>query len=431
MAWAALLTGDLARRAREAVAELAAALADERRGPWHASLGGGFAGRAVFYGYLVAIAPDGDALDRAVAFRDRAVEEVAQAELPPGLFGGYAGVAWTVEHLERDAPCGGGDDDDDDAVAAVDDALVARLAISPAPDDHDLIRGLAGIGVHALERIHRPSARDCLARVVTRLAERGEPRGGGLAWRTRPEHLMPAMRAQFPDGLCNLGVAHGAPAVAVVLAGACAAGIEVARARPLLDAAMRWMLDGRLGEPSPSSFARWEVDGQPAMPARAAWCYGDPGVALALLVAARAVGEADWEREALAVARRAAARPIIASGVVDAGICHGAAGLALMFHRLWQVGGTDDLAEAARRWYAYALDLRRPGAGIAGYQSWIPATPEQPGQWDDDVAFLSGAAGIGLVLLAGLGVEPHWDRVLAASLPPRLAARATGCLAER
>jgi len=424
MDWAPLLTGDQARRAREAVADLAVALADDRRGPWHPSLGGGFAGRALYYGYLVAISPDGDALDRAAAFRDRAVEEAAHAELPPGLYGGYAGVAWTVEHLEHDAPCGGGVDDDDDAVASVDDALLARLDSSPTPEDHDLIRGLAGFGVHALERIHRASARDCLARVVVRLAERCEPRGTGLAWRTRPEHLMPVTRAQFPAGHCNLGVAHGAPAVAVVLAGACAAGIEAARARPLLDGAVRWMLDGRLGDPSPSSFAPWEADGASPMPARAAWCYGDPGVALALIVAARAVGEADWEREALAVARQAAARPIATSGVVDAGICHGAAGLALMFHRLWQMSGSEDLASAARRWYAHALELRRPGAGVAGYQSWIPPTAEQPPQWDDDVSFLSGAAGIGLVLLAGLGVEPRWDRVLAASLPPRLAARA-------
>src|SRR5439155_15120319 len=141
------------------------------------------------------------------------------------------------------------------------------------------IRGLAGVGVHALERIRRPRARECLAQVVAQLAERAESRGAGLAWRTRPEHLLGPTRERFPDGHYNLGAAHGAPAIAVVLAGACAADVAADVARPLLDGAVAWMLGGRLDADSPSSFAGWEAAHEAPTPARAAWCYGDPGVA--------------------------------------------------------------------------------------------------------------------------------------------------------
>ena len=38
--------------------------------------------------------------------------------------------------------------------------------------------------------------------------------------------------------------------------------------------------------------------------------------------------------------------------------------------------------------------------------------------WRDEPGFLTGAAGIGLALLAALfPVEPAWDRVLLASIP--------------
>ena len=42
-------------------------------------------------------------------------------------------------------------------------------------------------------------------------------------------------------------------------------------------------------------------------PARSAWCYGDPGVAVALLLAARDVDEPGWELAATELALRAAA----------------------------------------------------------------------------------------------------------------------------
>jgi hypothetical protein len=105
--------------------------------------------------------------------------------------------------------------------------------------------------------------------------------------------------------------------------------------------------------------------------------------------------------------------------VVDAGLCHGSGGLALVFHRLWHATGEHGFADAARRWYAHTLALHRPGAGIAGFHSWLPAIAPEPGRWDADASFLTGAAGVGLALLAGLGVEPAWDRLLAASLPSR------------
>jgi hypothetical protein len=39
-------------------------------------------------------------------------------------------------------------------------------------------------------------------------------------------------------------------------------------------------------------------------------------------------------------------------------------------------------------------------------------------RWSDETGFLTGAAGIGLALLAALTpVEPEWDRVLLLSFP--------------
>src|SRR5262249_61152253 len=96
------------------------------------------------------------------------------------------------------------------------------------------------------------------------------------------------------------------------------------------------------------------------------WCYGDPGVAAALLGAARGVAEPGWEAAALAIARRAAERPSAEAGIKDAALCHGCAGLGHLFNRMSQATGEPELAEAARAWFERTLAMRHPGRPLGG-----------------------------------------------------------------
>jgi lantibiotic biosynthesis protein len=192
-----------------------------------------------------------------------------------------------------------------------------------------------------------------------------------------------------------------------------AAGVAAERARPLLDGAVAWLLAHRLPPGSGSCFASSFYPGDEPMPSRLAWCYGDPGIAATLLVAARAAGERSWEDEALAIARATVERPEASAGIRDPGLCHGAAGLAHLYNRLWQTTGDEAFAGAARFWFERALDLRVPGEPVAGFQAWRVGEPGSSGRWEPESGFLEGATGIGLALLAAAStVEPEWDRIL-------------------
>lgn len=58
-------------------------------------------------------------------------------------------------------------------------------------------------------------------------------------------------------------------------------------------------------------------------------------------------------------------------------------------------------------------------ARTAGYTAWSVAENGETG-WHDDPGLLMGGAGIGLALLAAVStVEPPWDRVLLAFVPPK------------
>ncbi|HKI01234.1 MAG TPA: lanthionine synthetase C family protein [Thermoanaerobaculia bacterium] len=420
--WRPLLQGPQADQALRTVREIADALRNEPpgdRASRHASLAGGHAGEALFYTYLALHTSDESMADRAAELIDEAVEELASIPMAPSLYSGFPGVAWTMEHLQGrlfEAP-GEEDGEQEDPFLEIDEALLAALERSPWPGEYDLIVGLSGLGVYALERLPRPTAAAMLERIVDRLAEIADVREDGVAWFTQPERLPEWQRELHPRGNYNLGVAHGLPGVVPILAGACAAGVAVERARPLLDNAVRFLLARRL-EPGMSScfdttYAPWE---EPS-PSRLAWCYGDPGIAAALLATARAVGDPAWEREALDVGLRSAACPESQSMIRDAGLCHGAAGLGHLFNRMYQATGDERFGEAARFWIERALGYREPGERVAGFRAWeVNQATKIPG-WRPDAGFLEGAAGIGLALLGAISdVEPAWDRVMLLSL---------------
>lgn len=340
---------------------------------------------------------------------DDARAVLATADTTPSLYVGFTGVAWATAHLAGHTV---DSDSEDDPNEDIDDALNGYLTRSPWADDFDLVSGLVGLGVYALERLPRPGARAMLERVIDRLHESSERTSQGITWHTSPDLLPPWQRERFPTGHYNLGLAHGVPGAIALLGHACAAGFAERKARTILSGAVPWLLAQRLPPGSAAMFPSATAPGIDRAPARSAWCYGDPGIATALLAAARGAGEIAWEHEAVALARRAADRPPDETRVVDAGLCHGAAGLGHVFNRMHQSTGDPRLAEAARSWFERTLNMRRPGEGVGGFCAWQVAD-EGPEGWVADPGLLTGAAGIGLALLAAITpIEPAWDRML-------------------
>jgi hypothetical protein len=391
--WSRRLDGALAQRAWDAVGDIAACL--DRMRPHQVPGSALQADVALTYAYL--------GRDRcALPFLEAAID--GAGELPQwGLHGGLCGVAWTVEHLrarlfDRDA---------DDPNGAV-DALLARVLDSPWNGPYDLIGGLAGFSVYAAERRAGGGAGALLGKLVRQLDAWAERTG----WVTPPALLTPEQRARSGGGWFNLGVAHGLPGAIGALALALAAGEESERARARLSSSVAALLAARR-EDGPDAFACFI--GPQAAPLRGApaWCYGEAGVAASLMLAGRLTGERDWCRVAVELARGLARRPLPAAGHDDAGLCHGAVGVAHILNTVAQASGDGDLADAARAWYARALDLRRaPEVGLAGFLTLLPE-PGGHARHVEDTSFLTGVCGTLLGLLAALtDTPPDWDRLL-------------------
>jgi lantibiotic modifying enzyme len=367
-----------------------------------ASVASGEAGVALFHAYAWRTWPDygGEGARDSIS---RAIETVASDPTAPAvLFAGFSGVAWTIEHLRPWV-----EGLDEDSASAVDEALLDHLA-EPVVlgNQFDLMTGLAGLCVYAAARHPHSAAAALLERTVEKLERSAELRDGALAWRSTTEILPREQRSRYPLGYFDLGVAHGVPGVIGALVEAYEIGVaRWARVELLIEGAVTWLLAQRRPRESPASFGYASFpDGEPGtdeMPTPLAWCYGDAGAMVVLLYAARVLGRHDWEAAALEIAHKAARRTIEDSGVKDGGLCHGAAGLGHFFNRMYQATGELDLREAATKWFERALATDHLEAGAP-------------------LDFIYGAAGTALALLGAVGsVEPAWDRLFVASVPPR------------
>jgi lantibiotic biosynthesis protein len=412
--WRPILSGTAARQALQAVDAIAESITSlpGERGP---SLAGGQAGLALLYTWLARTrrAPQADVLARECL--DQAIEAVATQAMNASLWGGFTGVAWAADLAGRLL-----DPDAEDRSEAVDDALLRLLSrADPWSAPYDLVVGLTGLGVYALQRYPRPLAIECLRWIVERLHGCAQQDDYGIYWWTPPAEIQHESREQYPSGRADLGVAHGVAGVIALLGGLCGAGVEQATARPLLEEAVRWLLAHSMPAEAGPTFPIWVApDFQPWL-ARCAWCYGDPGIAAALLLAARGAGDAGWEQAAVALACRAAERPASQTGVVNAGFCHGAAGLAHIYNRMYQATGEPELRRAAGYWLERTLDFYRLARDKEG--SWVEGSwdPAQRELWTwTGIDVVDGAAGVALVLLAAAtSVEPAWDRMFLVSAP--------------
>ena len=193
-AWKPILEGPLAERAREAVRAIAGELREEPKAEpkpegeaagspqRDLSLAGGKPGLAVFFAYLAQAEPDANHEETAFRCLQESIDGLPQLGLYPSLYSGLSGVAWATEHLAGRVYEPG----DEDPNEEIDEFLNVLMTRSPWPGDYDVVSGLVGYGLYALERLSRPKAKEVLEKIVQRLDEIAEKKDGQVTWLTSP-----------------------------------------------------------------------------------------------------------------------------------------------------------------------------------------------------------------------------------------------------
>jgi hypothetical protein len=294
-----------------------------------------------------------------------------------------------------------------DLAAAVRARLCGYVAARPWAtvdvgwEDYDLVTGPAGILLaFAADPAIGPSGRAPLSTHLARLSVDDELAGLRIG-RYRDD----ALRG-WNYGQINMGLAHGLPGVLTGLRAAADADVL----SPQLERVLRRLASRLCAESStdPRGVLTWPPGSRDVSPAarpasrRQAWCYGCPGVAWALWEAGRVLRDQDMQT----LASQAAISFIGAYdddfylyatgddryGGETLGICHGAAGLLVIFDSFAR--HTDVPGAAA---------LRDHLAGYLGDRLDAVAALAR-----GDCSLQSGACGVMAALLTAAGGDRRW-----------------------
>ncbi|NEW77729.1 lanthionine synthetase C family protein [Streptomyces rhizosphaericus] len=299
--------------------------------------------------------------------------------------------------------------------------------------EYDLISGLArsGRSLMAGASLGHAESSDTLRDVLGLLAEMARPiqahgeRVPGWWINPRLDLVPEADKAAYPLGEFNLGIAHGICGPLSLLALAHHAGHGLPHTLDAMRSMADWVMRKRLvGEhgmywPGRVSFeeetGRSEGAAAPVAP-RSDWCYGTAGVARALHLAGRALGDPDLTKAGVDAMRSIFQRLYESAEMPDATFCHGRAGILLTAVRMAADTGALELWEGADR---LARELARSFDPTTAFGYRYPLRPHANAPGLDEPGLLQGATGVALTLLSyadarcGSRLSPcTWDTAL-------------------
>lgn len=215
----------------------------------------------------------------------------------------------------------------------------------------------------------------------------------------------------------DLSLSHGMSSVIIFLAKAFKMGIQTEEVKPLLIGASQYVMQQELDrEKYNICFPTLILEGRFILPkSKLAWCHGDLGVAVALWQAGEVLEDINLCSKALEVFRFCAhKRDSNDKYSYDAGICHGSAGIALVFKYIYQKTNEHLFFNAYEYWLHITLILGCKDRGICGYSRFYSSNDEDNEKLRNDYELLEGVSGIGLMLLSkNAGAMPiSWSKLL-------------------
>ena len=322
------------------------------------------------------------------------VKEMQQPSF--SLCSGIAGVGWLVDHLCRQ----GFVQVSADEVLSDIDEYVFQAALRKLNQSHyDFMHGAMGMVFYLIKR----NRWDYLHHLTQALANI-------TIWEKECAKWQSVLRNGEDTIGFNISLSHGSSSLALVLCKILQIMPENETAERLLKGAVEYILNQEISVAQYGCyFPAFSLESQQDITkTRLAWCYGDLGVGLAILQSGTRLHNQVWVDKGMEVLLHAASRRgLVENMVKDAGICHGTAGVAHIFNRLYRNTQRVEFIDAANYWCLEMLKMAQFKDGLAGYKTFVG------GGWLAKDSLLEGIAGIGLSLLSFVMPEdPAWDECL-------------------
>lgn len=331
------------------------------------------------------------------------IEQLLSANLENGIVtycNGISGYAWFInyliknEYLEIDAS---------NFFKEIDNIVYKFSLKQLEVGNHDFLHGAVGNMVYLLERKSSNKVLKYIENLLIKLREQAIQTKEGLFWEDSFEENEKSI---------NIGLSHGLSGKIVLFSKLYKSNICKSLVKEMLVESVRFILNNKNVNQSDFSFPdRLNlVNKEKNVNSGLRWCYGDMGISIALWQAGEVLQDDVIKKEAIDICIKTTKfKGLEETKILDAGMCHGTAGVAYIYNKMYKYSGQTVFQSAANYWLNITLEKAIHKDGLAGYKKYYAGT----NSWYNDYGLLEGTAGIGLTLLSFLNEESFsWDRCL-------------------
>lgn len=313
---------------------------------------------------------------------------------------GFSGILYLFDFLRENDFI---DIDVNNNQPALDNYIISRMRQDFQQQYYDFMHGALGVGFLFLKKGTNSESIQELINFLYQTAEK-DTESHIFKWKTviSPEQNLIGY---------NPSLSHGTSSIIIFLSRVINSGMKDDKIIEMLFGAVNYILSLQKDIAQFGSFFPHHTITNSQMPetkSRLAWCYGDLGVGLALWRAGEAIGNKKWREKGLEILLQSTKRRLSSDTfIVDAEICHGSAGIALIFRRMYLETRMEQFKDATDFWIRQTLLFSENEDGLAGFQTYMK------GEWLADYSLLTGISGIGLVLISYILDDlQEWDEML-------------------
>lgn len=273
---------------------------------------------------------------------------------------------------------------------------------------YDVITGISGVFGYVLEYVHIEAMQALAQRMVRALVLLKEPilqEGIELpGWYTPVNYLIrEEQRAQYQQGSFDTGVAHGVAGCLAVLSKAYLKEIAVENQVETIQKMAFWLKENQIeGKKWPAKF-RFNAKSKNYLEVttdfyRDGWCYGAPGIASSLFLAAKALQNDSLKKEAIQIMKAVCERFDSQQNLECVSFCHGLAGLLTHVHAFYLETHLDIFSDTSKQITQLILKRYDPVLPF-GYKCFASLPKGYETIFIDNAGFLDGVIGTLLSLL--------------------------------
>ncbi len=340
---------------------------------------------------------------------DVAIKKINEGYNMPSYCTGVSGFCWALQYLEEKKYI---EFETDDFLSQMDVFFKDVMENEILNKNYDFLHGAIGYGVYFLKRYKNTKDENLKLRyiqnieVIIKFLENNLIEDSkGVKWKS-------PQKSNIENTInIDLGLAHGVPSIISFLASLSEFNIFSIKVESMLRRAISFVLTNKYKtDKSISLFPTYVYHDliKEVHTSRLAWCYGDLGIGLTILKAARVLKNRQLEKEAIRILKHSSKRKDLKENFVrDAGLCHGAFGISQIFGRLHKKTQYQEFLEASIYWKEEGLKMANYNNNDVSFNIWGERN------WKDSFGLLEGISGIGLCLISHLtDFEDDWDECL-------------------